>query len=107
MQSRSIPCVTLYIRIGNEKGKRRYERVNRRNPQLNCGVYCLHFYILDGKRKWTTVRVAFVSRRRAECARRTYYIRRSLPQMPPVVSDREPPRVSREMSGIDFSAAVF
>jgi hypothetical protein len=31
MQSRSIPIVTLYIRIADEKGDRRYERVNRRN----------------------------------------------------------------------------
>jgi integrase/recombinase XerD len=54
MQSRSIPSVTLYIRITDEKGNRRYERVNRRNPQLNGGVYCLHFYE-NGKRKWATV----------------------------------------------------
>jgi integrase/recombinase XerD len=54
MQSRSIPSVTLYIRITDEKGNRRYERVNRRKPQLNGGVYCLHFYE-GGKRKWTTV----------------------------------------------------
>jgi integrase/recombinase XerD len=54
MQSRSIPSVTLYIRITDEKGKRRYERVNRRKPQLNGGVYCLHFYE-NGERKWATV----------------------------------------------------
>ena|SRR5271165_6397792 len=54
MPSRSIPSVTLYIRITDE-GHRRYERVNRRNPQLNGGVYCLHFYTPDGKRKWTTI----------------------------------------------------
>jgi len=54
MQSRSIPSVTLYIRITDEKGNRRYERVNRRKPQLNGGVYCLHFYE-NGKRKWATV----------------------------------------------------
>jgi len=34
MPSRSIPSVTLYIRITDEKGNRRYERVNRRKPQL-------------------------------------------------------------------------
>ena len=50
MQSRSIPSVTLYIRITDEQGNRRYERVNRRNPQLNGGVDCLHFYG-NGKRK--------------------------------------------------------
>jgi len=38
MPSRSIPCVTLYVRITDHKGKRRYERGNRRNPQLNWGV---------------------------------------------------------------------
>jgi integrase len=54
MRSRSIPSVTLYIRITDEKGTRRYERVNRRKPQLNGGVYCLHFYE-NGKRKWATV----------------------------------------------------
>jgi hypothetical protein len=54
MQSRSIPSVTLYIRITDEKGNRHYERVNRRKPQLNGGVYCLHF-CEDGKRKWITV----------------------------------------------------
>jgi hypothetical protein len=55
MQSRSIPCVTLYIRVTDEKGNRGYEHVNRRKPQLNGGVYCLHFYAPDGKRKWATV----------------------------------------------------
>ncbi len=55
MQARSIPSVTLYIRITDEKGNRRYERVNRRKPQLSGGIYCLHFYTLEGKRKWTTV----------------------------------------------------
>ena len=30
MQSRSIPSVTLYICLTDEKGNRRYERVNRR-----------------------------------------------------------------------------
>ena len=55
MQTRSIPSVTLYIRITDEKGTRRYERVNRRKPQLSGGTYCLHFYTPDGKRKWTTV----------------------------------------------------
>jgi len=54
MPSRSIPSVTLYIRITDEKSKRHYERVSRRNPQLNGGVYCLHFYE-NGKRKWATV----------------------------------------------------
>ena len=54
MQSRSIPSVTLYIRITDEQGNPRYERVNGRNPQLNGGVDCLHFYE-NGKRKWATV----------------------------------------------------
>jgi integrase len=54
MQSRSIPSVSLYIRITDEKGNRRYDRVNRRKPQLSGGVYCLHFYE-NGKRKWATV----------------------------------------------------
>ena len=53
MPSQSIPQVSLYIRI-TENGKRRYERVNRRNPQTTGGVYCLHFYE-NGKRKWQTV----------------------------------------------------
>jgi hypothetical protein len=48
------PSVSLYIRITEPSGKRRYERVKRgRNPQM-CGphdVYCLHFYE-GGKRKW-------------------------------------------------------
>ena len=40
MQSRSMPSGTLYIRrTTDEKGDRRYERVNRRNPQLNGGTY--------------------------------------------------------------------
>jgi hypothetical protein len=46
----SIPSVTLYIRITDEQRDRRYERVNRRNPQLNGGVYCLHLYE-SGERK--------------------------------------------------------
>jgi integrase/recombinase XerD len=48
--------VSLYIRITDEKGRRRYERIRRRNPQM-CGpkdVYCLHFYD-KGKRKWLSV----------------------------------------------------
>jgi integrase len=53
----TLPSVSLYIRITESNGKRRYERVKRgRNPQM-CGphdVYCLHFYE-DGKRKWDTV----------------------------------------------------
>ncbi|MGA9508001.1 MAG: hypothetical protein WBV55_05070 [Candidatus Sulfotelmatobacter sp.] len=48
----SLPHVSLYIRITGAKG-RRYERVNRRNPQTG-GFYCLHFYE-NGKRKWETV----------------------------------------------------
>ena len=55
MQARSIPSVTLYIRITDEKGNRHYERVNRRKPQLSGGIYCLHFYTPEGKRKWETV----------------------------------------------------
>ena len=43
MRARSIPSVTLYIRITDENGNRRYERVNRRKPQLSGGIYCLHF----------------------------------------------------------------
>jgi len=53
----TLPSVSLYIRITESTGKRRYERVKRgRNPQM-CGphdVYCLHFY-QGGKRKWETV----------------------------------------------------
>jgi hypothetical protein len=49
---RNLPTVSLYIRITDVNG-RRYERVNRRNPQLEGGVYCLHFYE-NGKRKWET-----------------------------------------------------
>ncbi len=46
---------TLYIsRITDEKDNRRYERVNRRKPQLNGGVYCLDFYE-NGKRKCATI----------------------------------------------------
>ena len=53
---KSLPSVSLYIRITDEKGRRRYERIRRRNPQM-CGrrdVYCLHFYEKD-KRKWLSV----------------------------------------------------
>ena len=43
----TLPSVSLYIRITEPNGKRRYERVKRgRNPQM-CGphdVYCIHFY---------------------------------------------------------------
>ena len=48
--NQSLPHVSLYIRITDAKG-RRYERVNRRNPQIASGpsVYCLHFYE-NGKR---------------------------------------------------------
>lgn len=53
----TLPSVSLYIRITESNGKRRYERVKRgRNPQM-CGphdVYCLHFYE-GSKRKWDTV----------------------------------------------------
>jgi hypothetical protein len=48
----SLRHVSLYIRITDAKG-RRYERVNRRNPQTG-GIYCLHFYE-NGKRKWESV----------------------------------------------------
>jgi len=53
--SQPLPSVSLYIRITDAKG-RRYERVNRRNPQIATGpnVYCLHFYE-NGRRKWETV----------------------------------------------------
>ena len=53
---KSLPSVSLYIRITDEKGRRRYERIRRRNPQV-CGprdAYCLHFYE-KGKRKWLSV----------------------------------------------------
>ena len=53
---KSLPSVSLYIRVTDEKGRRRYERIRRRNPQ-ECGsraVYCLHFYD-NGKRKWLSV----------------------------------------------------
>jgi integrase len=53
---KSLPSVSLYIRITDEKGRRRYERIRRRNPQV-CGprdAYCLHFYE-QGKRKWLSV----------------------------------------------------
>lgn len=52
----SLPSVSLYIRVTDEKGRRRYERIRRRNPQV-CGprdAYCLHFYE-QGKRKWLSV----------------------------------------------------
>jgi hypothetical protein len=52
---KSLPSVSLYIRITDEKG-RRYERIRRRNPQI-CGpreVYCVHFYE-KGRRKWLSV----------------------------------------------------
>jgi integrase/recombinase XerD len=53
---KSLPSVSLYIRITDEKGRRRYERIRRRSPQM-CGekdVFCLHFYD-KGKRKWLSV----------------------------------------------------
>ena len=53
---KSLPGVCLYIRITDEKGRRRYERIRRRSPQM-CGpkdVYYLHFYE-NGKRKWLSV----------------------------------------------------
>lgn len=54
--NQSLPSVSLYIRITEPNGDRRYERVTRRNPQIATGpnVYCLHFYE-DGKRRWATV----------------------------------------------------
>jgi hypothetical protein len=53
---KNLPLVSLYIRITDEKGRRRYQRIRRRNPQI-CGpsdVYCIHFYE-NGKRKWLSV----------------------------------------------------
>ena len=53
---KSLPSVSLYIRITDEKGRRCYERIRRRSPQV-CGlrdVYCIHFYD-QGKRKWLSV----------------------------------------------------
>jgi hypothetical protein len=53
---KNLPSVSLYIRITDEKGRRLYERIRRRNPQI-CGpsdVYCIHFYE-NGKRRWLSV----------------------------------------------------
>ena len=53
---KSLPSVSLYIRITDEKGRRHYERIRRRNPQV-CGqrdAYCLHS-LEKGKRKWLSV----------------------------------------------------
>jgi integrase/recombinase XerD len=50
----SMPSVTLYIRITDQKGRRHYERVNRRNPQTG-GIFCLHYFNPEGKRRWLTV----------------------------------------------------
>jgi hypothetical protein len=47
MQTRSIQSVTLYSRITDVKGNRRFERVNRRKLQLSGGTYCLHFHTPD------------------------------------------------------------
>jgi hypothetical protein len=33
---KSLPSVSLYIRTSDGKGRRRYERIRRRNPQM-CG----------------------------------------------------------------------
>lgn len=46
---KSLPSGSLYIRITDEKGRRRYEPIRRRNPQM-CGpkdIDCLHFYEKD------------------------------------------------------------
>ena len=53
---KSLPGVSLYIRITDEKGRRRYERIRRRSPQMSGpkDVYCLHFYE-NGQRKWLSV----------------------------------------------------
>ena len=51
---RSIPEVTLHIRLRQPDGTRRYELVNRKKPQTG-GVYCLHYYTPDGQRKWEAV----------------------------------------------------
>jgi hypothetical protein len=51
-----LPSVSLYIRITDEKGRRRYDRIRRRNSQV-CGprdAYCLHVYE-KGKRGWLSV----------------------------------------------------
>jgi hypothetical protein len=37
-QSIALPAVSLYIRLTELNGTRRYERVNRRNPQLEGGA---------------------------------------------------------------------
>jgi integrase len=52
-----LPSVGLYIRIADEKGHRRYERVKRGHNFQKCGlrdVYCLHYYE-GGKRRWLSV----------------------------------------------------
>jgi integrase/recombinase XerD len=47
--------VSLYARITEANGKRKYERINNRHPQIGPNVvYCLHFYF-NGKRTWETV----------------------------------------------------
>jgi|ERR1700678_143219 len=60
--------VTLYARVADAQGKRHYERIRHRNPQLGPGIiYCLRFEV-DGKRKWETVGtdVNAASRRKGE-----------------------------------------
>ena len=52
----NAPAVSLYIRITDEKGRRRYERVKPRSAQV-CGPrdsYALLYYVND-KQKWEQV----------------------------------------------------
>jgi hypothetical protein len=84
---KSLPSVGLYIRITDDKGCRHYERVNRRNPQLSGGVYCLRFYD-NGKRKWETVGIdinaALAARFKKECELRHQNTQETLSQPKPL-----------------------
>lgn len=74
MQSRSISSVTLYIRITDAKGNRRY-------PQLNGGVYCLHFY-QNGRRKWASVGTDINSALKARMEKESELLTRSVEAKP-------------------------
>lgn len=63
---KNLPSVSLYVRITEKKGRRRYERIRRRNPQM-CGpsdVYCIHSY-QNGKRKWLSAGTDLTAANRA------------------------------------------